>query len=74
MLGYQLNFAADSKMIHRSKGSILLIWNLLKFDWGIHIFLDILPLLLFFWGPLSFEYTVDRLFIFNQKLIGLLIL
>jgi len=74
MVGYQLNFAADSKMIHRIKGSILLIWNLLKFDWGIHIFLGILSMLPIVWGPLSFEYTVDRLFIFHQKLIGLLIL
>jgi len=28
----------------------------------------------FVWGPLFFECTVDRLFMFNQSLIGLLIL
>ena len=39
MVGYQLNIATNSKMIHKSKGSILLIWNLLNFDWGTHIFL-----------------------------------
>jgi len=32
MVGYQLNIATNSKMIHKSKGSILLIWNLLNFD------------------------------------------
>jgi len=33
------DIATNSKMIHKSKGSILLIWNLLNFDWETHIFL-----------------------------------
>jgi len=37
MVGYQLILATNSKMIQKSKGSILLIWNLL--NWGTHIFL-----------------------------------
>ena len=84
MVGYQLNLATNSKMIDKSKGSILLISNLLNFVWGTHIFfksrlLDILSMLHFVilpfvWGPLSFECVVDRLFMFNQRLIGLLML
>jgi len=84
MVGYQLNLAANSKMIHKSKGSILLIWNLVNFDWGTHIFLnnrllDTLSMLHFVilhfvWDPLSFECTVDKLFMFNQRKNGLLIL
>jgi len=32
MVGYKLNLATNSKMIHKSKGSILLILNLWNFD------------------------------------------
>jgi len=31
-------------------------------------------ILLFDWGSLSLEFAVDRLFMFNKRLIGLLIL
>jgi len=30
MVGYQLSLVTNSKMIHKSKGSMLLIWNLLN--------------------------------------------
>jgi len=82
MVGYQLNLATNSKIIYESKGSILLICNLWSFDWGTHIFLKsnghlvhvTFGHLIFVWGPLFFECTVDRLFMFKQRLIGLLIL
>jgi len=39
MVRYQLNLATKSKMIHKCKGSALLICNLLNFDGEAHIFL-----------------------------------
>jgi len=58
MVGSQLNRETNSKMIHKSKGYIIIdqIWNLLNFDWGNHIFgrvLGTLSMLPFVWGPLS---------------------
>jgi len=32
MVGYQLNLATNSKMVHKTTGSILLIQNLLHID------------------------------------------
>ena len=83
MVGYQLNLATNSKMIHKSKGSVLLISNLLKLFVGTISFwresgtLSMLPFAIspFIWDPLYFECTVDSdwLFMFNQTPVSLLI-
>jgi len=38
MAVHQVNLATIDKMIHTSKASIFLIWNLSNFHWGLHAF------------------------------------
>ena len=62
--------------------ALLLMWTLINFDWGTDNFLKSIGQLTrvtfchltFCLRPLSCECTVDRLFMFNQRLMGLLIL
>jgi len=58
MVGYQLDLATISKMIHKAKASIFLNWNLWNFDWG----------------PISFSWRILDLLIHDQRIKGLVIL